>query len=297
MGKFILSFKRKGTITPEHPETPSGSDLVSLGILTKPIAEFSNSDIGTTVLIPYNDPTGKILLNNGNIEFEVVGVNHHTTAEHSHTITLMTKNIIRKAVFDAAEPTNPLTDPIWGGESRAYDGNNRWSVSNIRQWLNSSGEAGKWFTKQHDYDEPPTSDYIYDLNGAYAGDPGFLAGFSDEVIQHFTDITNTTLLHELDRVGSETSETTVDKVFLPSYTEMGFGDNHGIAEGAPLFTDVNSIGKGTQFDDCKEYWLRSNSSDEASNTYSISLSGGRDGLNNKPSHLGFVGIAPIIVLH
>ena len=301
MGKFILSFKRKGTIppvTPDQPETPSGSDLVSLGILTKPIAEFSNSDIGTTVLIPYNDPTGKILLNNGNIEFEVVGVNHHTTAEHSHTITLMTKNIIRKAVFDAAEPTNPLTDPIWGGESRAYDGNNRWSVSNIRQWLNSSGEAGKWFTKQHDYDEPPTSDYIYDLNGAYAGDPGFLAGFSDEVIQHFTDITNTTLLHELDRVGSETSETTVDKVFLPSYTEMGFGDNHGIAEGAPLFTDVDSIGsKGTQFDDCKEYWLRSNSSDEASNTYSISLSGGRDGLNNKPSHLGFVGIAPIIVLH
>ena len=47
MGKFILSFKRKGTITPEHPEspiTPSGSDLVALGILPKQISEFTNAE-------------------------------------------------------------------------------------------------------------------------------------------------------------------------------------------------------------------------------------------------------------
>ena len=35
------------------------SDLVALGILTKPIAEFNNSDIGTTVLIPYTDSSSK----------------------------------------------------------------------------------------------------------------------------------------------------------------------------------------------------------------------------------------------
>lgn len=114
MGKFIVSFRRQGTIT------PSGSDLVALGILTKPIAEFSNSDKGTTVLIPYNDESGKILLNDGKIEFEVVGVNHHkdTNNADTPTITLMTKNIIRKAAFDAAEPTNPLKDPLYGGEER-----------------------------------------------------------------------------------------------------------------------------------------------------------------------------------
>ena len=209
----------------------------------------------------------------------------------------MTKNIIRKAAFDAAEPTNPTQDPIFGGEERrAMDGNNRWSVSNIRQWLNSSGEAGKWFTKQHDYDEPPTSDHIFDSNGAYANDPGFLAGFSANVLQHFTDITNTTFLHSVDRVGSETSETTVDKVFLPSYTEMGYGNNNGIAEGAPLFTDVNSIGKGTIDDECKEYWLRSNDNSETPNTYHVSWEG-NDSLYTYPSAHGFVGIAPIIVLH
>ena len=126
MSRFLMSFRRQagggGTIppvTPDQPVTPSGSDLVALGILTKPIAEFSNSDVGTTVFIPYNDPTGKILLNNGNIEFEVVGVNHHTTTEYPKTITLMTKNIIRYAAFDAKEPTNPLHDEIYGGKARA----------------------------------------------------------------------------------------------------------------------------------------------------------------------------------
>lgn len=149
MGKFILSFKRKGTVT------PSGSDLVELGILPKQISEFTNADIGTEVSIPYTDSTGKILLSGGCIEFEVVGVNHHINSEHQQTITLMTKNIIRSAAFDAKEPNNQLFDEFIGGYGRASSGNNRWKYSNIRQWLNSSGEAGKWFTPQHEYDEPP----------------------------------------------------------------------------------------------------------------------------------------------
>ena len=182
------------------PVTPSVSDLVELGILTKPISEFSNSDIGTEVSIPYSNEGSGI---SGPIVFEVVGVNHHTTSEHQKTITLMTKHIIRKASFDVPEPNNT-------NSYRKSGGNNRWSVSNIRQWLNSDGAAGSWWSAQHEYDAAPT----------YASEPGFLAGFSANVLQHFTDITNTTFLHSVDRVGSETSETTVDKVFLPSYTEM-----------------------------------------------------------------------------
>lgn len=290
MGKFIVSFKRQGTITPGQPIKPP-SDLVSLGILPKRISEFSDSDIGTTVFIPYTDPTGKILLNGGRIEFEVVGVNHHkdTNNANTPTITLMTKNIIRNAAFDAKEPNNPLEDLSWQGErTRASYGNNRWSVSNIRQWLNSSGEAGKWFTKQHDYDEPPISDYIGNSNGAYANDPGFLAGFSDEVIQHFTDITNTTVLCTADGGGSET---TVDKVFLPSYTEMGFGDYNGIAEGALLFTLEESLGKSNKFND--DYLLRSNNITESHTIYSIYWAVGEQ----ENAAYDDIGITPIIVLH
>ena len=71
MRKFTLAFSRNGSIIPDVPEI---SDLVALGILPKPISEFTNDDIGTIINIPYNDESGKI---SGPIEFEVVGVNHH----------------------------------------------------------------------------------------------------------------------------------------------------------------------------------------------------------------------------
>ena len=240
---YILAFKRKGTVT------PSGSDLVELGILPKQVSEFTNDDIGTEVSIPYTDASGII---SNPIIFEGVGVNHHTTAEHPKTITLMTKNIIRNAAFDAKELNNPLIDEEWFGErARANWGNNRWSVSNIRQWLNSFGAAGSWFTKQHEYDEAPTVDKVQDEVGAYADEPGFLAGFSANVLQHFTDITNTTAIPKLDGNGSET---TVDKVFLASITEMGIGNNNGIVEGAPLSVS-DSIIKSGSVDG--SYWTRS----------------------------------------
>ena len=135
MSRFLLSFRKQGAggiVTP--------SDLVKLGILTKQISEFSNDDIGTEVSIPYNNAGSGI---SGPIVFEVVGVNHHTTIEYPKTITLMTKNIIRKAAFDAAEPNN--TDTY-----RKNNGNNRWSVSNIRQWLKSSGPANSSLKPQHE---------------------------------------------------------------------------------------------------------------------------------------------------
>ena len=275
-----------------------GSDLVALGILKKPVSEYENADISneeySKVLIPYNDPTGKILLNNGCIEFEVVGVRHHTTTEHPDTITLMTKNIIRYAAFDAKESNNQLAEYEGsGGTIRAERGNNRWSQSHTRQWLNSLRAANSWFTTQHDYDEPPTSGNILNKNnsnGNYDNAPGFLAGFSGDVLQHFTDITNTTALCMFDE---GTSETTIDKVFLPSYTEMGFGYNNGIAEGAPLYKFANG-GSILKNGANSYYFMRSPKYSYSSILWVV---------DNEPSawfndaYNGTIGIAPIIVLH
>ena len=118
MNSFIMAHKRKKS------ESSGGSGSLSdlyqdLHILTKPFLQYTASDIGDTISIPYTDSTGKILLNNGKIDFEIVGVDHHTTDDYSHTITLMTKNIIRYAAFDAKEPTNPLSDANYGGKARA----------------------------------------------------------------------------------------------------------------------------------------------------------------------------------
>ena len=104
MNGFILCYKYKKSGSSGGSGSSSGSDLVELGILTKPISEFSDSDIGTEVSIPYSNEGSGI---SGPIVFEVVGVNHHTTTEYPKTITLMTKNIIRSAAFDAKEPSNP----------------------------------------------------------------------------------------------------------------------------------------------------------------------------------------------
>ena len=272
MRRFSMSFRRQGAVTPEPLET----DLVKLGILKKQISEFSNSDIGTEVTIPYSNKGSGI---SGPIVFEVVGVNHHTTTEHQKTITLMTKNIIRKAAFDAKEPSNP-------DSHRKNNGNNRWSVSNIRQWLNSSGTAGSWFTAQHEYDASPT----------YASEPGFLAGFSANVLQHFTDITNTTNLNNVDGGGTET---TVDKVFLPSSTEMGYGN---LTEGTQLskFTDEASRMKKLSSGQNGAYWLRSierSVDTELYNVKRIATISARPHFLNNPPYSGYDGIAPIIVLH
>ena len=133
----------------------------------------------------------------------------------------MTKNIIRYAAFDAKEPSN-------SDSNRANYGNNRWLVSNIRQWLNSEGAANKWFTPQHEYDEAPTADKVYSRYGApesYAEDPGFLTGFSNEVKQHFAIVRNKTALCYADRTAlSKDFEETEDKVFLLSRTELGYGN-------------------------------------------------------------------------
>lgn len=284
---YILSFKRKGTVTPPL------SDLVALGILPKQISEFTNADIGTEVSIPYTDSTGKILLNEGRIEFEVVGVNHHkdTNNADTPTITLMTKNIIRYAAFDAKEPNNTLIDPVYDAFMRAQSGNNHWSVSNIRQWLNSDA-TGSWFTAQHEYDASPTADRVNGSDGAYADAPGFLAGFGENVRQHLTEITNTTAVPNADGGGFER---TVDKVFLPSYTEMGFGSNGDFAEGSALSKFSSESSRIKQLNGADgHYWMRSPNTGTHYYTKRINTYG--DSQDNN-SYNGYMGIAPIIVLH
>ena len=249
MRKFTLAFSRNGSIIPDVPEL---SDLVALGILPKQISEFTNDDIGTIINIPYTDESGII---SGPIEFEVVGVNHHKDIndETKPTITLMSKNLLRHAAFDAKESNNPDSD-------RQEMGNNRWSVSNIRQWLNSESAANSWPVPQHRYDDKPNASNVeYNKSGAYSDEAGFLAGFSSDIKQHLATVKNKTILCDYDKssLGVDFEETE-DKVFLPSYTEMGYGnldDNN--PEGTWLsnkFTDHNSRVKGSLDD---YYWMRS----------------------------------------
>ena len=89
MSRFLFSFRKQGTVTPDQPETPSypGSSIPSF--LPKAVSAFITDDIGMEISIPYSNEGSGI---SGPILFEVVGIGHHASdALNSLTITLMTK--------------------------------------------------------------------------------------------------------------------------------------------------------------------------------------------------------------
>ena len=67
------------------------------------------------------------------------------TGYPSGAVTLITERIISLKCFDAIESGNSNSD-------RRNYGNNRWTLSNVRQWLNSQAAAGKWYSAQHGAD-------------------------------------------------------------------------------------------------------------------------------------------------
>ena len=115
--------------------------------------------------------------------------------------------------FDAPETGNTNTD-------RASYGNNRWSLSNLRQWLNTDQAGGEWFEAQHDYDV--CSSGLVNRNG-------FLYGFTEAEKGIIIPQSRTCLLPTIDGGGTETI---VDTVWVPTRTELGLGnENSSYPEG------------------------------------------------------------------
>ena len=93
--------------------------------------------------------------------------------------------------------------------SRVVYGYSRWSQSAIRQYLNSTEAAGAWWTIQNPWDRPPSQ---------LASLRGFLAGYSTEFLDIIEAVDVVTALNTQEGF-SETTETTRDRIFLPSLQE------------------------------------------------------------------------------
>ena len=113
---------------------------------------------------------------------------------------LITRDKYADMMFDNKEPDNPI-------ENRKNYGNNRWSVSNLRQWLNSDKPANGWFVKQHEYDAAPS----------YANQNGFLFNFTESEKQIIIPKKNIQVVPSEDKDGP--TDITEDTVWLPSWTE------------------------------------------------------------------------------
>ena len=134
-------------------------------------------------------------------------------------------------------------------------GSNNWGESAARQWLNSEAAAGAWWNPQTIFDRPPS----------YASTAGFLNGFDPEFVAAMGAVDIVTAKNTVYEAGNDVggSYTTRDRVFPPSMTEVGFGNNNGIAEGSvmPYYVGATNTDRIkydiTNASTARYWWLRS----------------------------------------
>lgn len=157
----------------------------------------------------------------GDIEFLIVDKDHD--GYPSNSTTLITEKIIAFRAFDAKEPDN-------SNSSRKSFGYERYSVSNLDQWLNSSAAAGQWYSARHSADNAPSVGFV--ASNAYDQEAGFLAGFDAAFVAVLKDTTIIVAKNPKNDGGG--SESITRKIFLPSRIEIYGQRGALIAEGSRL---------------------------------------------------------------
>lgn len=189
---------------------------------------LSSLPIGSLVKDPNSTFLGKPII------WKIADKNH--TGYPSGAVTLITEKMVALRCFDAKEPNN-------SDSRRKNYGNERYALSNIRQWLNSSAGAGQWYSAQHSADAAPNSSNVWPKNGVavnpYDTDAGFLNGFSENFKNALLE---TSLIVAKPSTDGGGSETVTDKLFLASNTEVGLANENNIAEGSvfPIFSNSAS---------------------------------------------------------
>jgi len=140
-----------------------------------------------------------------------------------HDGTLLSEFMEAQLAFDAKEPDNP-------DEYRRSYGNNRYSVSNVHQFLNTDGYD--WFFPAHEHDTPPADEYMYNRRHGYENKPGFLHFFESWEVDAIEESEVKTALPTRDiRTGDEKFEILHSKVFMPSRTNVSGRTENGVEEG------------------------------------------------------------------
>lgn len=178
------------------------------------MATLSSLPIGAKIKVPHSVM--------GNVIFLKADQNHTGYPENS--TTLITDELILLRAFDAKEPNNTNSD-------RQSYGNNRYSVSNIDHWLNSTASAGQWYSPQHSTDQSPNSTNVVSQN-PYDTDAGFLNGFDARFIAAIQDTTIKVARNTVTDGGGY--DTLTRKVFLPSKAELFNQAENSIMEGSLL---------------------------------------------------------------
>ena len=128
--------------------------------------------------------------------------------------------MITLKAFDAKEASN-------SNSNRASYGNNRYSVSNIDQWLNSA--ASSWYSARHSADAAPTNANVWSNYNEYDTEAGFLTNFEADFRAAILDTVIRVALNTVTDGGGY--EDITRKVYLLSNTEVGLANENSVAEG------------------------------------------------------------------
>ena len=143
-----------------------------------------------------------------------------------------------KMIFDQPENASGNPNPI---SQRKSFGNNRYYLSNIRQWLNSNKPKNEWWTASHDYDTAPP----------YKSWNGFMYEITDYEKSIIVPKSVKCILDTNDGGGSETM---TDYFFLCSSYAMG-GEVMYPLEDEHIYEWVEGVGANNRkFED--NYWCR-----------------------------------------
>ena len=165
-------------------------------------------------------------------------------------VILLADRLIGVGCFDAKEPDAPMRMPKTFYNVQAF-GNNDYAKSNIHQWLNSS--ADDWYAPTHEYDKPPKIGYLKYDDYPYDSKPGFLSRFSEKFREALIE-NEVPCVRRIDYRQAELTHVKA-KAFLPSRTELGKGDEWGIAEGRmlPIFNDPFILKAKPSDEDMEKY--------------------------------------------
>ena len=123
---------------------------------------------------------------------------------------------------------------LWKGLAPfSTNGFNRWKYSQLRKWLNASGE--NWFTSSY------TADILTSHEGSYtdAGAIGFLSCLPSALVEvltpvkvitqaFFDDYNEDTAIEDPDYINGLDADITYDKVFIPSLSEMAISSGNNV---------------------------------------------------------------------
>ncbi len=139
---------------------------------------------------------------------------------------------------------------------RAVFGSNNYKESTLRQWLNSAGPKGRWWTPQTRFDRPAV--YTQEADGFLNG---LEAGFID-VVRPVRIPVRHNEIYEQDGSQGNTTYAVQDRFFIPSLEEMGY-ESEGVPCGqvfqmykdtSPLQRAKNNIADSASTD--RKWWLR-----------------------------------------